>query len=181
MHANDWEILDIPPGSSVEIIKSAFRRKVGQCHPDVCPGDAFAASRLREIVLAYHHLLADTETAFRADSLFKTPARPVAVTLTIQPRRMTRTVNVYAQRALARCHQFFQTLMFVLVLTAPVATVVLGTITLRPAIYRALQEAPAYKKPKSDTDEVRTAIALIKLQNQDAERLRNVSITEVKP
>jgi len=181
MNANDWEMLGIPPGSSVENIKSAFRRKVGQCHPDVCPEDDFAAARLRDVVSAYRQVLSEAESTFRSDSLFKTPLRPLAATLTIQPsRKLPSTVGIYTHRVLGRCHQSFQMLMLVVVLTAPVATVVLGSITLRPVLYRALQGHHVYVRPKGDPDEIRMAIALIKQQNADAGRMRNVSTSDVK-
>lgn len=57
MTARDcYRILKVSPRSSWEEIKSSFRARVWECHPDRHPGDPQAAARFRSLMEAYEYL-----------------------------------------------------------------------------------------------------------------------------
>lgn len=65
-----YRLLNLEPGASPEEVKRAFREQVGLWHPDRFAGDPVAqrraADRLRQIIEAYHGLLAEPAADVRA-------------------------------------------------------------------------------------------------------------------
>ena len=56
---NHYAILGVSPGATTEVIKTSYRRKANQYHPDKNPS-LDAASRFREIQEAYEVLSDET-------------------------------------------------------------------------------------------------------------------------
>lgn len=56
---NHYAILGVSPGATSEVIKTAYRRKANQYHPDKNPS-LDAASRFREVQEAYEVLSDET-------------------------------------------------------------------------------------------------------------------------
>lgn len=56
---NHYAILGVSPGATAEVIKTSYRRKANQYHPDKNPS-LDAASRFREIQEAYEVLSDET-------------------------------------------------------------------------------------------------------------------------
>lgn len=52
---NPWEILGIPIGSNADTIKSAYRRKAIETHPDRNPGKS--QIEFEKVQAAYEHLM----------------------------------------------------------------------------------------------------------------------------
>ena len=63
---NPYEILGVPPGASVEVLKKAYRRLARECHPDSDPGNPWAENEFKELSAAYD-LLSDPGRRRRYD------------------------------------------------------------------------------------------------------------------
>ncbi len=63
---NPYEILGVPPGASVEVLKKAYRRLARECHPDSDPGNPWAEDEFKELSAAYD-LLSDPGRRQRYD------------------------------------------------------------------------------------------------------------------
>jgi DnaJ-class molecular chaperone len=50
---NLYDMIDAHPDDDDDRLKSAFRKAVRACHPDLHGGDSEASSRLRKIIRAY--------------------------------------------------------------------------------------------------------------------------------
>lgn len=53
---NPYEVLGVSPDCSEEELKSAYRKLAKQYHPDLNPGDEYAARRMNEINAAYEQI-----------------------------------------------------------------------------------------------------------------------------
>lgn len=135
MSTADWDALGVPPGAGVAEIKSAFRRKVKQCHPDVCPGDESAEARLVRLNRSYERLLTEACSSERLQLLFNrtTPdtAPPTLTAPPIDPFPMEVSAR---QDMLTRVHQCVQTGLLFVMLLAPVAVLIMGSILFHPAL-----------------------------------------------
>ena len=57
MNTNEaCSILGVPPGSSPEDVKKAFRKKASETHPDKNPGDPMAEDSFKKVNAAFQHL-----------------------------------------------------------------------------------------------------------------------------
>lgn len=69
-----YRILQVSPDATVETIKAAFRRLARRYHPDLNPGDPFAADQFKLISQAYE-VLSDSNRRRRYDREFQTHQR----------------------------------------------------------------------------------------------------------
>lgn len=63
MNRDPYEILGVPRGASEEEITKAYRRLAKKYHPDLNPGDSFAAEKMSEINAAYDQIKSGAATA----------------------------------------------------------------------------------------------------------------------
>ena len=56
MQNNPYEVLNLQPGVSPEVLKRRYRERLRQVHPDLNPGDPEAGKKTRAVVEAYEHL-----------------------------------------------------------------------------------------------------------------------------
>ena len=56
MPADPYQVLGVSHNASEEDIRQAYRRLAKQYHPDLNPGDAYAAQKMNEINQAYEQI-----------------------------------------------------------------------------------------------------------------------------
>ena len=56
MMDDPYRVLGLTPGATDEEVKRAYRQRAKQYHPDMNPGDAYAAQKMNEINAAYDQI-----------------------------------------------------------------------------------------------------------------------------
>lgn len=138
MDGSDWETLGLRQGASVESIKRAFRRQVKSCHPDVCPDDAAAAARFKALVGAYQRVLDAAASRERSERLF---ARWQPARAELHPCPAGASVSRacgWRKAFHARLERAAQTAFLLVLLAAPVATVVIGAVAAGPPVVEGM-------------------------------------------
>jgi molecular chaperone DnaJ len=87
------EILGVAPAASAEALHRAFKKAVRRHHPDLNPGDAQAAQRLRSVVDAYQSIL-----AARARKSAPTEASTVAISCRLRGGDLLGTLSLQRAR-----------------------------------------------------------------------------------
>ncbi|MCR5558296.1 MAG: J domain-containing protein [Butyrivibrio sp.] len=81
MMMDPYKVLGVAPGASEEEIKKAHRTLAKKYHPDMNPGDAYAAEKMNEINAAYDILTRSGAERYRQPYTYAEPqsqARPYA-------------------------------------------------------------------------------------------------------
>ncbi|MCC6483480.1 MAG: J domain-containing protein [Armatimonadetes bacterium] len=174
MYSKDWEVLALEPGASVAQIKSAFRRKVRESHPDVCPGDDTAEARLEAVVQAYQRLLREQETVDLAHRLF--PDGPAPGEALLRNARPAPQKPDWRYGALLRnLRRGAQTLALIALLATPVVSAVLGGMIAHPwIVHTAEQHWESHKDPISPDERYAQAL----LYGKQNERPAPIRVSE---
>ncbi len=140
--ASDWDVLGVAPGASRDEIKRAFRCRVKQYHPDLHPGDEYAAVRMREVTRAYARLMSRRLDAVRSDQLFRISSDTASVFSLDADRDYRRLMRQYAWKDLTdRIRATAQLAITLILLLAPLAGAALGSATVLPHVFRTAAQA----------------------------------------
>jgi|GEM_PF-1518046 hypothetical protein len=140
--ASDWDVLGLRPGASPEEIKRAFRRRVKLCHPDLHPGDADAATRMKELTRAYSRLMSRRLDVERSDRMFAARPSPGPTGLSADDPDYRRLMRRYALRDLAdRARSAARLSVAMFLILVPLAGLALGGAAAVPHLVRAAAEA----------------------------------------
>ena len=72
MQSNPYELLGLQVGATPSAIKSAYRARLRQVHPDLNPGDPQARVKTQELIEAYE-VLSDSEKRAKIDKELRPP------------------------------------------------------------------------------------------------------------
>ncbi|BCW97476.1 MAG: hypothetical protein KatS3mg024_0303 [Armatimonadota bacterium] len=142
MQTSDWDVLGVQPGASREEIKKAFRLRVKLYHPDLHPGDEYAAARMRELTRAYARLMSRRLDAVRSDRLFSARPASACVQADVQDPDYRRLVRRYAWKDLTdRVRTAAQLGLALVLMLTPLAGAALSSATVLPRLFRAAAQA----------------------------------------
>lgn len=72
MQSNPYQILGLQIGATPSAIKSAYRARLRQVHPDLNPGDPQASAKTQDLIEAYE-VLSDAEKRSKLDEQLRPP------------------------------------------------------------------------------------------------------------
>lgn len=138
MAAENWKALGIAPGASVKEIKEAYRAKVKLLHPDLNPADPQSGRRMADINRAYRQLMEDFTQENRAERLFgkKTGGRVVFNRYPYKTAAVSPTDLWQVQDRQDKLSRLVGTIIILLTVFAPVATLLAASVVFRPEINR---------------------------------------------
>lgn len=173
MSLGAWGVLGLEPGASLEEVKSAFRQAVKRYHPDVHPGDAEAASRLKEAVQAYETLLAGPLVFQRevSDKLFGPRGGVQLRQVDYGGPWEDESGGSRWDRVRMRVSRSLQTALLLLVLATPIVTLTIGVAAVMPVVEDHLSKQAVKVDPSRQSEMERVYPYLIVRDRDGHERI----------